>query len=136
MKIDAAADFSWLAEKPLVQLLSALDRDGEEARVVGGAVRNTLLGLPHGDIDIATTALPQEVTRRAEAAGFKAVPTGFDHGTVTVVIGSRPFEVTSLREDVETFGRRATVKFGRDWKRDAERRDLRPGFAGSAPPKK
>ena len=92
--------------------------------MVGGAVRNTLLGLPHGDIDIATTALPQEVMRRAEAAGFKAVPTGIDHGTVTVVIGGRPFEVTTLREDVETFGRHATVKFGRDWKRDAERRDF------------
>ena len=76
MKIDAA----WLTERPLAQLLSVLDRDGEEARVVGGAVRNTLLGLPHGDVDVATTALPAEVTRRAEAAGFKAVPTGFDHG--------------------------------------------------------
>jgi tRNA nucleotidyltransferase/poly(A) polymerase len=92
--------------------------------VVGGAVRNALIGLPHGDIDIATTALPAEVTRRAEAAGFKAVPTGFEHGTVTVVIAGRPFEVTTLREDVETFGRHATVKFGRDWKRDAERRDF------------
>jgi len=120
VKIDAL----WLAEKPLAQLLSVLNRDGEEARVVGGAVRNTLLALPHGDIDVATTALPQEVTRRAEAAGFKAVPTGFDHGTVTVVIEGRPFEVTTLREDVETFGRHATVKFGRDWKRDAERRDF------------
>ena len=120
MKIDAL----WLTDKPLAHLLSVLDRDGEEARVVGGAVRNTLLALPHGDIDVATTALPQEVTRRAEAAGFKAVPTGFDHGTVTVVIEGRPFEVTTLREDVETFGRHATVKFGRDWKRDAERRDF------------
>src|ERR1043165_7582785 len=120
VKIDAP----WPAEKPLAQLLAALDRDGEEARVVGGAVRNTLLGLPHGDIDVATTALPAEVTRRAEAAGFKAVPTGFEHGTVTVVIEGRPFEVTTLREDVETFGRHATVKFGRDWKRDAARRDF------------
>jgi poly(A) polymerase len=120
VKIDAP----WLREKPLAQLLAALDRDGEEARVVGGAVRNTLLGLPHGDIDVATTALPAEVTRRAEAAGFKAVPTGFEHGTVTVVIEGRPFEVTTLREDVETFGRHATVKFGRDWKRDAQRRDF------------
>jgi poly(A) polymerase len=117
-------NFPWLKEKPLAQLLAVLDRDGEEARVVGGAVRNALLGLPHGDVDIATTALPAEVTRRAEAAGFKAVPTGFDHGTVTVVVEGRPFEVTTLREDVETFGRHATVKFGRDWKRDAERRDF------------
>ena len=123
MKIDGA-DFSWLREPPLASLLAALNRDGEEARVVGGAVRNTLYDLPHGDIDIATTALPQEVVRRAEAAGFKAVPTGIDHGTITVVIGGQPYEVTTLREDVETFGRHATVKFGRDWKRDAERRDF------------
>ena len=117
-------NFPWLKEKPLAQLLAVLDRDGEEARVVGGAVRNALLGLPHGDVDIATTALPAEVTRRAEAAGFKAVPTGVEHGTVTVVIEGRPFEVTTLREDVETFGRHATVKFGRDWTRDAARRDF------------
>jgi len=117
-------DVAWLREPPLTNLLSALDRDGEEARVVGGAVRNALLGLPHGDIDIATTAEPREVMRRAEAAGFKPVPTGIDHGTVTVVAGGRPFEVTTLREDVETFGRHATVRFGRDWQRDAERRDF------------
>src|SRR5205823_10315051 len=92
--------------------------------VVGGAVRNALLGEPHGDTDIATTAPPSEVIRRAEAAGFKAVPTGIEHGTVTVVGAGRPFEVTTLREDVETFGRRAKVAFGRDWKRDAERRDF------------
>ena len=92
--------------------------------MVGGAVRNTLLGVPLGDIDIATTALPQEVIRRVEAAGFKAVPTGIEHGTVTVVAAGRPFEVTTLREDVETFGRHAKVAFGRDWKRDAERRDF------------
>jgi poly(A) polymerase len=116
--------FGWLNEKPLKDLLAALNRDGEEARVVGGAVRNALLKLPHGDIDIATTALPRDVMRRAQGAGFKAVPTGIDHGTVTVVIEGRPFEVTTLREDVETFGRHATVKFGRDWKRDAERRDF------------
>jgi poly(A) polymerase len=124
VKIDAAIDFSWLSGRPLGALLAALDRDGEEARVVGGAVRNTLLGLPHGDIDVATTAVPAEVTRRAEAAGFKPVPTGVDHGTVTVVVEGKPFEVTTLREDVETFGRHATVKFGRDWERDAQRRDF------------
>jgi poly(A) polymerase len=114
----------WLREPALAALLAALNRDGEEARVVGGAVRNALLQLPHGDIDIATTALPQDVMRRAQAAGFKVVPTGLEHGTVTVVIESRPYEVTTLREDVETFGRHATVRFGRDWKRDAERRDF------------
>ena len=92
--------------------------------MVGGAVRNALLGEPHGDIDIATTALPDEVMRRVEAAGFKAVPTGIEHGTVTVVVDGQPFEVTTLREDVETFGRHAKVAFGRDWRRDAERRDF------------
>ena len=119
-RIDAA----WLAEAPLSDLLAVLDRAGEEARVVGGAVRNALLGEPLGDIDIATTALPDEVTRRVQAAGLKAVPTGIEHGTLTVVAAGRPFEVTTLREDVETFGRRATVAYGRDWKRDAERRDF------------
>jgi poly(A) polymerase len=117
-------DAPWLREPLLSDLLAILDRDGEEARVVGGAVRNALLGLPHGDIDIATTAEPREVMRRAQAAGFKPVPTGIDHGTITVVVGGHPFEVTTLREDVETFGRHATVRFGRDWKRDAERRDF------------
>jgi poly(A) polymerase len=101
-----------------------LDRDGEEARAIGGAVRDALLGKEPAEIDVATTAPPPEVIRRAEAAGFKAVPTGIDHGTVTIVIEGRPFEVTTLREDVETFGRKATVRFGRDWKSDAERRDF------------
>jgi poly(A) polymerase len=123
-RIDARIKAPWLKERPLSALLDLLNRDGEEARVVGGAVRNALLELPHGDIDIATTALPREVMRRTEAAGFKAVPTGIDHGTVTVVIEGKPFEVTTLREDVETFGRHATVRFGRDWTRDAERRDF------------
>jgi len=123
-RADARIDAAWLNARPLTQVLGLLNRDGEEARVVGGAVRNTLLGLAPGDIDIATTALPGEVMRRAEGAGFKAVPTGIDHGTVTVVIESKPFEVTTLREDVETFGRHATVRFGRDWQRDAQRRDF------------
>jgi poly(A) polymerase len=117
-------DAGWLRQRPLAQLLAVLARDGEEARVVGGAVRNTLLGEPHGDIDIATTAVPEEVVRRVEAAGFKAVPTGIEHGTVTVIAHGHPFEVTTLREDVETFGRHARVAFGRDWRRDAERRDF------------
>jgi poly(A) polymerase len=118
------AHADWLRHGPLAQLLAVLNRDGEEARPIGGAVRNALLGQEPGDIDLATTAPPGEVIRRAEAAGFKAVPTGIDHGTVTVVIESRPFEVTTLREDIETFGRKATVRFGRDWKADAERRDF------------
>jgi poly(A) polymerase len=117
-------DAAWLREGPLTDLLAVLDRDGEEARVVGGAVRNALLDEPIGDIDIATTAIPPDVIRRVEAAGFKAVPTGIEHGTLTVVTGGRPFEVTTLREDVETYGRHAKVAFGRDWRRDAERRDF------------
>ena len=114
----------WLKTGLVARVLNLLNADGEEARVVGGAVRNALLGLPIGDIDIATTALPDEVTRRAKAAGIKSVPTGIEHGTVTLVIDAHPFEVTTLREDTETFGRRAKVAFGRDWVRDAERRDF------------
>jgi poly(A) polymerase len=117
-------DVDWLREGELARILALLDCDGEEARVVGGAVRNALLREPLGDIDIATTALPQEVVRRVEVAGFKAVPTGVEHGTITVVADGQPFEVTTLREDVETDGRRAKVEFGRDWRRDAERRDF------------
>jgi poly(A) polymerase len=114
----------WLNEGGLPRLLAVLDRDGEEARAVGGAVRNALLEMPVGEIDVATTATPDEVVKRVTAAGFKAVPTGIEHGTVTVVIDSVPFEVTTLRRDVETYGRHAKVAFGRDWKTDAERRDF------------
>ena len=120
----ARLEQGWLHDGPLPRLIGLLDRDGQEARVIGGAVRNVLMRLPPGDFDVATTAPPDEVTRRAEAAGFKAIPTGIDHGTVTIVIEGKPFEVTTLREDVETFGRHAKVRFGRDWKRDAERRDF------------
>jgi poly(A) polymerase len=115
---------AWLKDAEIARLLVLLDGDGEEARVVGGAVRNALMELPVGEIDVATTAVPPEVVRRVEAAGFKAKPTGIEHGTVTVIIDGRPFEVTTLREDVETFGRKAKVVFGRDWKADAERRDF------------
>jgi len=114
----------WLTAGPTARVLGLLNGDGEEGRVVGGAIRNALLGISHGDIDLATTALPEEVMRRASAAGLKCVPTGIDHGTVTIVIDGEPFEVTTLREDVETFGRKAKVEFGRDWRRDAERRDF------------
>jgi tRNA nucleotidyltransferase/poly(A) polymerase len=118
------ADASWLHTPALVRVLEMLNRGGEEARVVGGAARNALMSLPLNDIDIATTALPEEVVRRAEAAGLRAVPTGIDHGTVTLVADGMPFEVTTLRKDVETFGRKAKVAFGRDWQADAERRDF------------
>ena len=118
------ADAPWLIAGGTARVLHLLNADGEEARVVGGAVRNALLGLVPGDIDIATTARPEEVLRRAKAAGIKGVPTGIDHGTVTLVIDSHPYEVTTLREDTETFGRKAKVAFGRDWVKDAERRDF------------
>jgi poly(A) polymerase len=117
-------DAPWLKEGAVARLLALLNCDGEEARVVGGAVRNRLLGLPVAEIDVATTALPEEVMRRVQAAGGKAVPTGIEHGTITAIVGHHPVEVTTLREDVETFGRKARVVFGRDWRADAERRDF------------
>ena len=117
-------DAPWLTSGSLARVFDLLNGDGEEARVVGGAVRNALLKIPIGDIDIATTALPAEVIRRAKADGIKSVPTGIEHGTVTLVVDSTPFEVTTLREDTETFGRKAKVAFGRDWAADAQRRDF------------
>jgi poly(A) polymerase len=114
----------WLTSGPSSHVLQLLNDNGEQARVVGGAVRNALLDIPCGDIDIATTAVPAEVIRRAKAAGVKSVPTGIAHGTVTLVIDAHPFEVTTLREDTETFGRKAKVAFGRDWVGDAHRRDF------------
>lgn len=114
----------WLTAGGTARVLQLLNAGGEEARVVGGTVRNALLGLPPGDMDIATTALPEEVVRRAKSAGIKSVPTGIEHGTVTLVIDGAPYEVTTLREDTETFGRKAKVAFGRDWVKDAERRDF------------
>src|SRR6202048_3583094 len=117
-------DAPWLKSGPTARVLGLLNGDGEEARVVGGAVRNALLKIPRDNIDIATPSLPDELVRRAKAAGIKPVPTGIDHGTVTLVVEAQPFEVTTLREDTETFGRKAKVAFGRDWVRDAERRDF------------
>jgi len=115
---------AWLGDRDLQRLLQALAANGEQARIAGGAVRNALLGETVADVDIATTTEPHETIARAEASGFKVVPTGIDHGTVTVVANSGAYEVTTLRADVETDGRRAKVAFGRDWKADAERRDF------------
>src|SRR6218665_1648777 len=115
---------SWFSHPALKRIFDLLNADGGEVRVVGGAVRNSLMGLEASDIDMATTLLPDEVMKRAEAAGIKAVATGIDHGTVTLVIDGKPFEITTLRQDVETDGRHAEVAFGTDWKVDAERRDL------------
>lgn len=114
----------WLTAGLVPRLIGAVAIDGDEVRVVGGAVRNWLAGMPPGDLDLATTALPHEVVARVEAAGFRAVPTGIEHGTVTVVAEGAGCEVTTLRRDVETDGRRARVSFGRDWQADAARRDF------------
>ncbi len=114
-----------LLDEPGVQVcLAALRAPGEETRLVGGCVRDALLGRDVADLDLATTLPPSETMARARAAGIKAVPTGFDHGTVTLVIDGRPLEVTTLREDIETDGRHARVRYGRDFVRDAERRDF------------
>jgi tRNA nucleotidyltransferase/poly(A) polymerase len=117
-------DAPWLTSGATARVLKLLNGEGEEARAVGGAVRNALMKLPVGEVDVATTAVPDEVIRRAKAAGIKSVPTGIDHGTVTLVVDAKPFEVTTLREDTETFGRHARVSFGRDWVGDANRRDF------------
>ena len=113
-----------LREGALARVLAALDGNGEETRLAGGAVRDLALGLTPGDFDLATTALPEIVIARARAAGLHFAPTGIAHGTVTVIADGRPFEVTTLREDVETDGRHAVVKFGRDFRADALRRDF------------
>ena len=123
-EVPVLSDAPWLRSGPTARVLALLNGNGEEARVVGGAVRNALMKIPTADIDIATTAVPEEVVRRAKAAGIKSVPTGIEHGTVTLVVDGHPFEVTTLREDTETYGRKARVAFGRDWIRDAERRDF------------
>lgn len=113
-----------LAEPKTARVMAALDGRGEETRIVGGALRNALMHLAHADVDFATTADPHEIVARAQAAGLKAVPTGIDHGTITIVADGAPFEVTTLREDVETDGRRALVRYGRDFDADARRRDF------------
>ncbi len=115
---------SWFSKPGLTRIFSLLNADGGEVRVVGGAVRNALMGLPVGDIDLATTLPPQDVVERATHAGIKTVPTGIDHGTVTLVIDGEGYEVTTLRRDIETDGRHAQVIFGTDWTEDAKRRDL------------
>ncbi|OHV82500.1 CCA tRNA nucleotidyltransferase [Ensifer sp. LCM 4579] len=114
----------WFQAPALRRVFELLNVDGGEARVVGGAVRNALLGLPGGDVDFATTWHPEDVAERAKAVGIKVVATGIDHGTVTLVVDGVPYELTTLREDVATDGRRAEVAFGSGWKEDAARRDF------------
>lgn len=117
-------DAEWLRRPETAKVFAALSADGVETRVVGGAVRNALLGLPVTEVDLATTAPPQKVMDLAREAGLKAIPTGIEHGTVTVIVDGAPFEVTTLRRDVETFGRHAKVVFTKDWEEDARRRDF------------
>lgn len=117
-------DADWLRRPATQAVFGALERAGQEARVVGGAVRNALIGKDVCDIDIATPALPEHVIAAAQAAGLAVVPTGLKHGTVTVISDGIPHEVTTLRHDVETDGRHAVVAFSADWEQDAARRDF------------
>ncbi|WCK01445.1 CCA tRNA nucleotidyltransferase [Agrobacterium tumefaciens] len=122
--MSSLAGQDWFAKPALKRIFALLNADGGEVRIVGGAVRNALMDLPVVDVDMATTLTPDVVVARAKAAGIKSVPTGIEHGTVTLVIDGEGYEVTTLRRDVETNGRHAQVAFGTDWQTDAERRDL------------
>jgi poly(A) polymerase len=117
----------WMAAAATRSVIQALEAAGgpDSARFVGGCVRNALIGRPIDDIDIATPLPPQAAMAALQAAGLKVVPTGIDHGTVTVIAQGQPFEVTTLRRDVETDGRRAVVAFTSKWEEDAQRRDFR-----------
>lgn len=130
MAVEAAQTIgvrSWMRSAGTRAVIAALEAAGGPgcARFVGGCVRNALTGHPVADIDIATPLTPPEVVAALEAAGLKAVPTGIEHGTITAVADGKPFEITTLRRDVETDGRRAVVAFTRDWAEDAQRRDFR-----------
>lgn len=123
---DSIGERPWMTAPATAAVMDALAVAGgaDCARFVGGCVRNTLVGAPIDDIDIATVLTPDQTTKAIEAAGLKAIPTGIDHGTVTAISKSRPFEITTLRRDVSTDGRRAVVAFTDDWAEDARRRDF------------
>lgn len=114
----------WIERTETQAVMACLLADGAEAYFVGGCVRNSLIGAPVDDIDIATSLLPSEVIVRAEASGFRSIPTGIDHGTITVVSNETAFEITTFRKDVETDGRHAVIRFSSSLKEDAERRDF------------
>ena len=114
----------WLTSKDTQSVLGMLTEAGHQAYAVGGCARNALLGVPVADVDIATSALPEEVVRLAEAAGLKAVPTGLEHGTITVVSNGEPHEITTFRKDIDTDGRRAVIAFSDNIHDDAIRRDF------------
>jgi len=124
MTLARLPDAEWQHHDGLKRILAALEDVYGGPRYVGGAVRDTLLGLPVSDVDIATALLPNEVINRLEAAGIKAIPTGIEHGTVTAAVDGKNYEITTLRRDVATDGRRATVAFATDWQEDASRRDF------------
>ena len=115
---------AWMTDPRTRAVMAALTTQGGAARFVGGAVRNALIGEAVGDVDIATPLVPDEVMRRLQASRLGAVPTGIEHGTITAVSGGKPFEITTLRRDVENFGRRALVAYTTDWAEDAARRDF------------
>lgn len=115
-------EHSWLTDDKVTELMSALPEGS--TRFVGGCVRNAILREPIGDIDLATQLEPGDVVAALKKAKIKTVPTGIAHGTITAVIDGEPFEITSLRKDVETDGRRSVVAFTKDWAEDAQRRDL------------
>ncbi|MCA0929704.1 CCA tRNA nucleotidyltransferase [Ruegeria profundi] len=115
---------AWVSDPTTQKVCAALTDANAQALFVGGCVRNALLGAPVSDIDIATDALPEQVMKLARAAGLKAIPTGIDHGTITVVSGGNPHEITTFRRDVETDGRRAVVAFSDRVEEDAARRDF------------
>jgi len=115
-------DHPWMSRKEVQQIFEALPEGS--VRFVGGCVRNALLGEPVRDVDLACQLEPAEVQSTLKAAGVKTVPTGIEHGTVTAVVDGKPFEITSLRKDIETDGRRAVVSFTKDWAEDAQRRDF------------
>ncbi len=123
----------WMCAPATHAVIAALTTEGAELRFVGGCVRDALAGRVVRDIDIATKLAPEEVMRRIEAAGLKAIPTGIAHGTVTAVADGQPFEITTLRVDVETDGRRAKVAFTDDWIADAARRDFTFNALSCAP---
>lgn len=114
----------WLNDAALQKVLLAVSTVDDPARINGGAVRNAILGEPIADVDISTVLTPDEVEQKLAGAGIRSVATGKDHGTITAVINSQGYEITTLREDMDTDGRRAVVRFGREWKRDAQRRDF------------
>lgn len=121
LRLDAA---KWRKRRGMARVLRALGAEDGLTRYVGGAVRDDLLGLPVNDIDLATRIKPDDVVARLQKAKIKAVPTGIDHGTITAVSDGRPVEITTLRRDVSTDGRRATIAFTDDWREDAARRDF------------